>query len=90
MALGGSGWPWWPHPAPAGAAGFNPRWEETLRFQVRVPELALVRFVVEDYDSTSCNDFVGQFTLPLPSMRQGGCQGHPAALRGRGQPRATR
>ncbi|XP_071306812.1 1-phosphatidylinositol 4,5-bisphosphate phosphodiesterase delta-3 isoform X2 [Agelaius tricolor] len=51
--------------------GFNPRWEETLRFQVRVPELALVRFVVEDYDSTSCNDFVGQFTLPLPSMRQG-------------------
>lgn len=51
--------------------GFNPRWEETLRFQVRAPELALVRFVVEDYDSTSCNDFVGQFTLPLPSMRQG-------------------
>uniref|UniRef100_U3K451 Phosphoinositide phospholipase C n=1 Tax=Ficedula albicollis TaxID=59894 RepID=U3K451_FICAL len=51
--------------------GFNPRWEETLRFQVRVPELALVRFVVEDYDSTSCNDFVGQFTLPLASMRQG-------------------
>ncbi|XP_061873101.1 1-phosphatidylinositol 4,5-bisphosphate phosphodiesterase delta-3-like isoform X2 [Colius striatus] len=51
--------------------GFNPRWEETLSFQLRVPELALVRFVVEDYDSTSCNDFVGQFTLPLASMRQG-------------------
>ncbi|XP_071433764.1 1-phosphatidylinositol 4,5-bisphosphate phosphodiesterase delta-3 isoform X3 [Pithys albifrons albifrons] len=51
--------------------GFNPRWEETLRFQVRVPELALLRFAVEDYDSTSCNDFVGQFTLPLPSVRTG-------------------
>ncbi|XP_068775542.1 1-phosphatidylinositol 4,5-bisphosphate phosphodiesterase delta-3 [Struthio camelus] len=51
--------------------GFNPRWEETLTFQLRVPELALVRFVVEDYDSTSCNDFVGQFTLPLASMREG-------------------
>ncbi|XP_068023255.1 1-phosphatidylinositol 4,5-bisphosphate phosphodiesterase delta-3 isoform X1 [Melanerpes formicivorus] len=51
--------------------GFNPRWEETLSFQLGVPELALLRFVVEDYDSTSCNDFVGQFTLPLPSIRQG-------------------
>ncbi|XP_074892270.1 1-phosphatidylinositol 4,5-bisphosphate phosphodiesterase delta-3 [Buteo buteo] len=51
--------------------GFNPRWEETLSFQLQVPELALVRFVVEDYDSTSCNDFVGQFTLPLASMREG-------------------
>lgn len=54
-----------------GAVGFNPRWEETLSFQLRAPELALVRFVVEDYDSTSCNDFVGQFTLPLASMREG-------------------
>lgn len=31
-----------------------------------------MRFVVEDHDSTSCNDFVGQFTLPLASMREGG------------------
>ncbi|KFW04686.1 1-phosphatidylinositol 4,5-bisphosphate phosphodiesterase delta-4, partial [Fulmarus glacialis] len=26
--------------------GFNPRWDETLQFQLHVPELALVRFVV--------------------------------------------
>nr|XP_005282916.1 1-phosphatidylinositol 4,5-bisphosphate phosphodiesterase delta-3 isoform X2 [Chrysemys picta bellii] len=51
--------------------GFNPRWEETLSFQLQVPELALVRFVVEDYDTTSCNDFVGQFTLPFTSLREG-------------------
>ncbi|XP_033025446.1 1-phosphatidylinositol 4,5-bisphosphate phosphodiesterase delta-3 [Lacerta agilis] len=51
--------------------GFNPCWDETLTFQVRVPELALVRFVVEDYDTTSSNDFVGQFTLPLPSLKEG-------------------
>ncbi|XP_060112149.1 1-phosphatidylinositol 4,5-bisphosphate phosphodiesterase delta-3 [Heteronotia binoei] len=51
--------------------GFNPCWNEMLTFQVRVPELALVRFVVEDYDTTSSNDFVGQFTLPLPSVKEG-------------------
>ncbi|XP_075418096.1 1-phosphatidylinositol 4,5-bisphosphate phosphodiesterase delta-3 isoform X2 [Tenrec ecaudatus] len=51
--------------------GFNPRWDQTLQFQLRAPELALVRFVVEDYDATSPNDFVGQFTLPLTSLKQG-------------------
>ncbi|KAI1896423.1 hypothetical protein AGOR_G00094620 [Albula goreensis] len=51
--------------------GFNPRWDCNLHFQVQVPELALVRFVVEDHDYTSKNDFVGQFTLPFFSMRTG-------------------
>ncbi|XP_035263034.1 1-phosphatidylinositol 4,5-bisphosphate phosphodiesterase delta-3-A-like isoform X1 [Anguilla anguilla] len=51
--------------------GFNPRWDCTLHFQLQVPELALVRFVVEDHDYTSKNDFVGQFTLPFFSMRTG-------------------
>ncbi|XP_061086740.1 1-phosphatidylinositol 4,5-bisphosphate phosphodiesterase delta-3-A-like [Conger conger] len=51
--------------------GFNPRWDCNLHFQLQVPELALVRFVVEDHDYTSKNDFVGQFTLPFISMRTG-------------------
>ncbi|NXA32854.1 PLCD4 phosphodiesterase, partial [Eudromia elegans] len=51
--------------------GFNPHWDETLQFQLRVPELALVRFVVEDYDKTSRNDFVGQFTLPFANIKPG-------------------
>lgn len=51
--------------------GFNPCWGQTLQFQLRAPELVLVRFVVEDYDTTSPNDFVGQFTLPLHSLKQG-------------------
>ncbi|XP_058858784.1 1-phosphatidylinositol 4,5-bisphosphate phosphodiesterase delta-3-A isoform X1 [Acipenser ruthenus] len=51
--------------------GFNPQWNHTLVFDVGVPELALVRFVVEDHDTTSSNDFVGQFTLPFTSLRQG-------------------
>ncbi|KAL4617750.1 1-phosphatidylinositol 4,5-bisphosphate phosphodiesterase delta-3 [Arapaima gigas] len=51
--------------------GFNPRWDCTLHFQLQVPELALVRFVVEDHDYATRNDFVGQFTLPFTSMRTG-------------------
>ncbi|NWQ74759.1 PLCD4 phosphodiesterase, partial [Columbina picui] len=51
--------------------GFNPHWDETLQFQLRVPELALVRFVVEDYDKTSRNDFVGQFTLAFANIKPG-------------------
>lgn len=51
--------------------GFNPRWGQTLQFQLRAPELVLIRFMVEDYDTTSPNDFVGQFTLPLNSLKQG-------------------
>ncbi|XP_059494821.1 1-phosphatidylinositol 4,5-bisphosphate phosphodiesterase delta-3-like isoform X3 [Stegostoma tigrinum] len=51
--------------------GFNPVWNEVLRFTISVPELALIRFVVEDYDSTTSNDFIGQFTLPFTSVKEG-------------------
>ncbi|XP_030604825.1 1-phosphatidylinositol 4,5-bisphosphate phosphodiesterase delta-4 isoform X1 [Archocentrus centrarchus] len=51
--------------------GFNPMWNDTLHFTIHTPELAMVRFVVEDYDKTSKNDFVGQYTLPLSCMQQG-------------------
>ncbi|XP_038836231.1 1-phosphatidylinositol 4,5-bisphosphate phosphodiesterase delta-3-A-like [Salvelinus namaycush] len=51
--------------------GFNPRWDSTLSFQLQVPELALVRFVVEDHDHKAKNDFVGQYTLPFTSLRTG-------------------
>ncbi|KAJ0070554.1 hypothetical protein NL108_015871, partial [Boleophthalmus pectinirostris] len=49
--------------------GFNPVWNETLNLVVHCPELALVRFVVEDYDKASRNDFIGQFTLPFTSLQ---------------------
>ncbi|XP_060704612.1 1-phosphatidylinositol 4,5-bisphosphate phosphodiesterase delta-3-like isoform X2 [Hemiscyllium ocellatum] len=51
--------------------GFNPVWNEVLQFTIIVPELALIRFVVEDYDTASSNDFIGQFTLPFTSMKEG-------------------
>ncbi|CAJ1078728.1 1-phosphatidylinositol 4%2C5-bisphosphate phosphodiesterase delta-4 [Xyrichtys novacula] len=51
--------------------GFNPVWNETLNFIIHAPELALVRFVVEDHDKASKNDFVGQFTLPFTCIQAG-------------------
>uniref|UniRef100_A0A8C9YYT4 Phosphoinositide phospholipase C n=1 Tax=Sander lucioperca TaxID=283035 RepID=A0A8C9YYT4_SANLU len=54
-----------------GNHGFNPEWNETFQFDVYVPELALVRFTVEDYDSVSDNEFIGQYTLPFNSLKMG-------------------
>ncbi|KAE8299599.1 1-phosphatidylinositol 4,5-bisphosphate phosphodiesterase delta-4 [Larimichthys crocea] len=51
--------------------GFNPVWNESLNFVIHTPELALVRFVVEDYDKASRNDFMGQFTLPFTCIQAG-------------------
>ncbi|KAF7645746.1 hypothetical protein LDENG_00198530 [Lucifuga dentata] len=51
--------------------GFNPRWDCSFNFTVHAPDLALLRFMVEDHDYTSSNDFLGQFTLPFTSLRTG-------------------
>ncbi|KAG7524498.1 1-phosphatidylinositol 4,5-bisphosphate phosphodiesterase delta-1-like isoform X1 [Solea senegalensis] len=51
--------------------GFNPSWNESFQFDVYVPDLALVRFMVEDHDSTSDNEFIGQYTLPFNSLKMG-------------------
>lgn len=57
--------------SPVDNNGFNPMWNENFQFDVYVPELALVRFLVEDHDSTSDNEFVGQYTLPFNSLKMG-------------------
>ncbi|XP_040842343.1 1-phosphatidylinositol 4,5-bisphosphate phosphodiesterase delta-4 isoform X2 [Ochotona curzoniae] len=51
--------------------GFNPYWGQTLCFRILVPELAMVRFVVKDYNWKSRHDFIGQYTLPWSCMQQG-------------------
>ncbi|XP_043082402.1 1-phosphatidylinositol 4,5-bisphosphate phosphodiesterase delta-1a isoform X2 [Puntigrus tetrazona] len=51
--------------------GFNPMWNTKFQFTIHVPELALVRFVVEDFDAASHNDLVGLYTLPFTSMENG-------------------
>uniref|UniRef100_A0A667GZV2 Phosphoinositide phospholipase C n=1 Tax=Lynx canadensis TaxID=61383 RepID=A0A667GZV2_LYNCA len=70
--------------------GFNPYWGQTLCFRVLVPELALLRFVVNDYNWKTRHDFIGQYTLPWTCMQQGyrhihllskdGTSLHPASI----------
>ncbi|KJE88399.1 PLCH2 protein, variant [Capsaspora owczarzaki ATCC 30864] len=50
--------------------GYNPVWDEAFEFEVMSPELALVRFVVMD-ESVGPKEIVGQYTIPLESLRQG-------------------
>ncbi|CAI5786413.1 1-phosphatidylinositol 4,5-bisphosphate phosphodiesterase zeta-1-like [Podarcis lilfordi] len=49
----------------------NPRWNETFTFNINVPDLALIRFVLEDQMALTANDFLGQFTLPVMSLNKG-------------------
>ncbi|KAM5157020.1 1-phosphatidylinositol 4,5-bisphosphate phosphodiesterase delta-1 isoform 2-T2 [Mantella aurantiaca] len=51
--------------------GFKPMWNEHFEFEIDVPAVAVVRFLVEDFDASSRNDFVGQFTIPLTSLQLG-------------------
>uniref|UniRef100_A0A8C6XI47 Phosphoinositide phospholipase C n=1 Tax=Naja naja TaxID=35670 RepID=A0A8C6XI47_NAJNA len=50
--------------------GFNPMWEETLVFNIGMPEIALVRFLVWDHDPIG-RDFIGQRTIAFTSMMPG-------------------
>ncbi|XP_006869216.1 PREDICTED: 1-phosphatidylinositol 4,5-bisphosphate phosphodiesterase delta-1 isoform X1 [Chrysochloris asiatica] len=69
--------------------GFNPKWNTEFEFTIFVPELALVRFVVEDYDTSSKNDFIGQTTIPLSSLKQGYRHIHLLSKNGDQHPSAT-
>uniref|UniRef100_F1L2Y0 Phosphoinositide phospholipase C n=1 Tax=Ascaris suum TaxID=6253 RepID=F1L2Y0_ASCSU len=51
--------------------GFNPQWNETFHFDLRCPEVAILRLCVKDFDKTSANDFIGEFSIPVTSIRPG-------------------
>ncbi|NXP97968.1 PLCZ1 phosphodiesterase, partial [Vidua macroura] len=48
-----------------------PKWNETFSFHIQVPELAMIRFCVEDEVSLVNNEFLGQYTLPVMSLNTG-------------------
>ncbi|XP_021021351.1 1-phosphatidylinositol 4,5-bisphosphate phosphodiesterase zeta-1 isoform X3 [Mus caroli] len=51
---------------------FSPKWNETFTFIIQVPELALIRFVVETQQGLLAgNELLGQYTLPVLCMNKG-------------------
>lgn len=51
--------------------GFNPVWNEKFEKVLLMPELAMIRFAVFDEDVGIVDDFIGQFSIPFTSLRQG-------------------
>ena len=54
-----------------GDNGLNPTWNETFEWDIANPELALIRFCVQDEDVFGEPNFLGQATFPMRSMRTG-------------------
>ncbi|XP_059626485.1 phosphoinositide phospholipase C 2-like [Cornus florida] len=48
-----------------------PVWNQEFEFQLTVPELAILRIEVMEYDTSGKNDFGGQTCLPVSELRSG-------------------
>ncbi|CAK9271098.1 unnamed protein product [Sphagnum jensenii] len=48
-----------------------PRWDEQFEFELTVPELALLRIEVHEYDRTAKDDFAGQTCIPFSELKTG-------------------
>lgn len=48
----------------------SPKFEESFQFEVCIPEIALVRFLVLD-DEFVGDDFIGQYTIPFDCLQSG-------------------
>lgn len=54
-----------------GDNGFNPVWNEQTQFIVSNPDIALIRFLVQDEDVFGDPNFLGQAVYPIKSLRPG-------------------
>ncbi|WCJ19864.1 Phosphoinositide phospholipase C 4 [Euphorbia peplus] len=50
---------------------WSPAWNEEFTFPLTVPELALLRVEIREYDMSEKDDFGGQTCLPVAELRQG-------------------
>ncbi|OWM68715.1 phosphoinositide phospholipase C 2-like isoform X2 [Punica granatum] len=48
-----------------------PVWNEEFHFSLTVPELAVLRIEVQEYDTSGKHDFGGQTCLPVSELREG-------------------
>ncbi|XP_055346908.1 1-phosphatidylinositol 4,5-bisphosphate phosphodiesterase delta-1-like [Paramacrobiotus metropolitanus] len=51
--------------------GFNPSWEETFTFTIHDQEMAVMRFEVKDFETSSVNEVIAHYTIPVTSMKEG-------------------
>lgn len=51
--------------------GLNPVWNELCDFDILNPEVAMIRFVVQDEDVFGDPAFLGQATIPVKCLRTG-------------------
>ena len=51
--------------------GLHPIWDQQFEFHIRCPELALLRFYVEDGDFVKTDPFIGQAVFPVVGIRTG-------------------
>ena len=51
--------------------GLNPVWNEQCDFDIINPEVALLRFVVQDMDMFNDPHFMGQAVFPVRCLRSG-------------------
>lgn len=68
--------------------GDSPIFDESFEFNISVPELALLRFVVLDDDYIN-DDFIGQYTVPLECIQTGYKHIRLSAITGECLPNAT-
>lgn len=50
---------------------WTPVWDEEFMFPLTVPELALLRIEVHEYDMSEKDDFAGQTCLPVSELKSG-------------------
>ncbi|PON85483.1 Phosphoinositide phospholipase C family [Trema orientale] len=50
---------------------WTPVWDEEFTFPLTVPELALLRIEVNEYDMSETDDFAGQTCLPVSELKPG-------------------
>ncbi|XP_052177203.1 phosphoinositide phospholipase C 4-like [Diospyros lotus] len=50
---------------------WTPVWDEEFTFPLTVPELAVLRIEVHEYDMSETDDFAGQTCLPVSELREG-------------------
>lgn len=51
--------------------GINPIWNDFCEFELANPDLALIRFLVQDEDMFGDRNFIGQATFPIKCLRTG-------------------